>query len=95
MEPQADPAHPASGVALATVHTTAALAVPVTVAENCCELGLLVEGARNEYCGESVTAIEPLAPWKKISAAALRDGSAWLVAVRITGLVAGAEAGAK
>lgn len=95
IEPQADPAHPAPGVALPTVHSTAVFASPVTVAKNCCELSVLVEGARNEYCGESVTVTEPLAPWKQISAAALRDGSEWLVAVRITGFEAGAEAGAK
>jgi hypothetical protein len=49
----------------------------------------------NAYGGEIATATGPEGATTLIVALPLRDGSAWLVAVSVTGFVAGAEAGAR
>lgn len=95
MEPQAAPAQPEPEPALWMLQVTAVLAVPVTVAENCCVLGEPFDGARKAYAGEIEREIEPLEATTEIIALALRELSAWLTAVRLTGLLPGTEPGAK
>ena len=94
-EPQAAPPHPWPATALSTVQVTLVLAEPVTLAENCCVLSTPVEGGTNAYAGETTTATGPEGPAMRTLAVPLRDGSARLVAVRITGFVAGVDVGAK
>jgi hypothetical protein len=71
------------------------LLLPVTVAKNCCVLGVLVEGGTKAYAGESATLTGPAKLVMVIIASPLRDGSALLVAVSATGFVAGTEFGAR
>jgi hypothetical protein len=74
---------------------TAVFVLPVTVAKNCLVLSVPVEGARNAYGGATVTLTGPVMTLIRIVAEPLREGSAWLVAVSVTGFVGGAEAGAR
>jgi hypothetical protein len=74
---------------------TFALFVPVTRAKNWRVLSVPVEAGTNAYGGAIVTLTGPVMTLIKIVAAPLRDASAWLVAVSVTGFVAGAVAGAR
>ena len=69
--------------------------LPVTVAKNCRVLSVPVERARNAYGGAIATFTGPVITLIKIAAAPLREGSAWLVAVSVTGFVGGADSGAR
>ena len=82
-------------MALCTLHVTAVWVLPVTVAENCLVLGVPPEGGTNAYGGAIVTLTVPVVTLIKMVAAPLREGSAWLVAVSVTGFVGGADAGAR
>ena len=93
--PHAAPAHPWPATPLCTLHVTLVMLVFETAAKNCCALGVPDEGAMNAYGGEIATATGPEGATTLIVALPLRDGSAWLVAVSVTGFVAGAEAGAR
>ena len=68
---------------------------PVTVAKNCCVLAVPVDGARKAYGGEIAMATEPVGTVTVISAVAVREGSARLMAVSTTGFIAGGDAGAR
>lgn len=93
-EPQAAPAHPWPATALAMLQLTAVFVLPVTVAKNCRVLRVPVEGAKNAYGGAIVTLTGPVMTLIRIVAVPLREGSAWLIAVSVTGFVGGADAGA-
>jgi hypothetical protein len=71
------------------------LLLPVTDAKNCCMLGVPVEGATKVYVGETATLTVPDGFAIVTVATPLREGSALLVAVSATGLLAGTELGAK
>ena len=71
------------------------MADPVTVAKNSSVLSTPVEGARKAYRGEITTATELAGPTMETRAVALREGSAWLMAVSTTGFVEGSDAGAR
>jgi hypothetical protein len=58
-------------------------------------MGVPVDGARKAYCGEIVMATEPTETAMETTAVALREGSAWLIAVRTTGFIVGTVAGAR
>jgi hypothetical protein len=93
-EPHAAPPQPWPATALCTLHVTLVLVVPVTLAKNCCVLGVAPDCGRNAYAGETVTVTGPAELATRIVAEPLRDGSALLVAVRITGFAGGTDAGA-
>lgn len=69
--------------------------VPDTFAKNCSLLSDPVEGDTNAYGGEISTLTDPVIPVTVISALPIFVPSARLVAVRVTGFVAGTEAGAR
>ena len=73
------------------------LEAPVTVAKSCWVLSVPVETGRKAYDGEMATATGPPpdGPAMTIEAAPLCDGSAWLVAVSVTGFMAGTDDGAR
>lgn len=66
-------------------------ALPETFAKNCCVLAPPLEGAIKAYVGEIATATGTFVPAMSMVALPLREASALLVAVRITGFVAGAD----
>jgi hypothetical protein len=74
---------------------TPVLLVFDTAAKNCSVLGVPAEAATNAYSGEIVTATGPDGAAIVIVALPLLEGSAWLVAVSVTGFIAGAEFGAR
>ena len=69
--------------------------MPATVATNCCVVSVPVDGAINVNAGAIETVGVPLDPVRMIVAVPLFVGSAWLVAVSVTGFTVGRRAGAK
>jgi len=67
----------------------------VTVAVNCCVLGVPVDRGTNAYVGAIATLTGPCGASMVMLALALFDGSTWLVAISVTGSIAGTVAGAK
>jgi len=94
IEPLAAPPHPCPVTAVCTFQLTPALIVPVTLEKNRNLLKLAPDAPTNAYAGETLTETGPVCAAISTLALPVCDGSALLVAVRLTGFVGGTAAGA-
>ena len=94
-DPHAAPAQPWAATPLCTLQMTFAFKLFATLAVNCLVLSFAPEGATNAYPGTIVTLTGPLGTKIVMLALPLFDGSAFAVAVSVTGLSDGASPGAR